>query len=359
MPSLDGLRGLSILLVLIGHSVYEHAYPVLYSVVGRFGNYGVRMFFVISGYLITTLLIREWERTSRISLVQFYVRRSLRILPAFVVFVATVLALNAFGVIRLKPGDVIHTLTYTVNYHYYRSWYVNHLWSLSVEEQFYMLWPAILVLVTPLLGLRVAVGVIVASPVIRTIMFFAFDATDTAMSRQFQAVADALAFGCALAFLYERLGRSAGYVTASRSVWFLALPFGCLVLPGLAFWVHPALYYILGVSLAYLGMALLVDHSVRHPDGLAGQVLNWAPLCFLGTISYSVYLWQELFLDNGSRHLGIGFPQNLLLTLVVSVASYYIVERQFLLMKERFSSRRSGGREPLAPVRALPGASEH
>ena len=106
-----------------------------------FGYLGVKVFFVISGYLITRLLIAEHARTGRISLRGFYVRRVWRIFPAFYAFVGAMLAAWAIGWIALAPGDVVAALTYTMNYHYERSWGLGHIWSLSIEEQFYLVWP--------------------------------------------------------------------------------------------------------------------------------------------------------------------------------------------------------------------------
>lgn len=102
---------------------------------------GVRIFFVISGYLITRLLLEEIRQFGNLSLPLFYARRALRILPAFLLFVAALVILNRLAVIKLPPGDLLLVLTYTVNFNTQGCWYSGHLWSLSVEEQFYLLWP--------------------------------------------------------------------------------------------------------------------------------------------------------------------------------------------------------------------------
>ena len=141
-PSLDGLRAFSIVLVLIAHVSLQ--YPWLRRFVEHVGNYGVRIFFVISGFLITGLLLKELTKTGRISLKSFYIRRTLRIFPAFYVYVLTVVILAWAGILILLPGDLLHAVTYTMNYHMVRSWWLNHMWSLSVEEQFYLLWPTVL-----------------------------------------------------------------------------------------------------------------------------------------------------------------------------------------------------------------------
>ena len=145
IASLDGLRGLSILLVLWAHISRTHGFPWATDshVVASLGDLGVRVFFVISGYLITRLLLAERDKTGTVSLRGFYIRRVYRIFPAFYVFIGVIAALAWAGAITLEPGDLLHALTFSMNHHIVKSWWVGHLWSLSVEEQFYLTWPAL------------------------------------------------------------------------------------------------------------------------------------------------------------------------------------------------------------------------
>src|SRR5437588_801504 len=115
IPSLDGVRAIAIAMVCVSHISQSPGSPTHHF--SSFGNLGVRIFFVLSGFLITRLLLQELQATQRISLLDFYLRRTLRIFPAFYCFAALVLACQAWGVIALLPGDVAHMLTYTVNYH--------------------------------------------------------------------------------------------------------------------------------------------------------------------------------------------------------------------------------------------------
>src|SRR5215831_9782405 len=168
IPSLDGLRAISILLVVAGHSFDEGRSPLLFELFGHLGNYGVRIFFIISGFLITTLLLKEYTKTETISLRSFYLRRALRIFPAFYVYVAVICILAVLGVVSLLRGDVLHAVTYTMNYHTTRGWYLNHIWSLSVEEQFYLIWPAALLFAGPGRAPRIALATVILAPFIRT-----------------------------------------------------------------------------------------------------------------------------------------------------------------------------------------------
>jgi len=138
IPSLDGLRAISIALVIVGHWVSRHYGS---AVALSYANLGVRIFFVISGYLITTLLIKEHSKTSTISLGDFYVRRAYRILPAAMAFMLPVFVVYGS---QLRWYHMAAALVYVANFDPLRPWFLGHLWSLSVEEQFYFLWPSIL-----------------------------------------------------------------------------------------------------------------------------------------------------------------------------------------------------------------------
>ena len=111
------------------------------------GRLGVQIFFVISGFLITSLLLREKESTGSISLKLFYARRTLRIFPAFYLFFITIAVLSYLRLIELPRYDLLHAATYTMNYSGNGTWWMGHLWSLSVEEQFYFVWPSLMFLI--------------------------------------------------------------------------------------------------------------------------------------------------------------------------------------------------------------------
>jgi len=337
IPSLDGLRTLSILLVIVAHAVNPAAYPVVYQLIGHLGNYGVRMFFVISGFLITSLLLKEFDRFQSVSLGNFYARRAIRIFPAFYFFVATVALLDHYGWLKLLPGDLFHTLTYTMNYHQDRAWPLNHTWSLSVEEQFYLLWPALILWLRPRQALRGAALMILLAPFIRAVMYFYFNSSSSMLGRNFQAVADSLAFGCLLAGFYNRIAHAEFYRRCQNHPLYLILPIALIALSGLAYKLNQPFYYIIGQTVASLGSVLLVDYAVRCPLSAFGRLLNLGICSLLGAWSYSLYLWQEIFLDYNATGLGVPFPLNLLATFAAGLFSYYVIERVFFGLRHRFS----------------------
>jgi peptidoglycan/LPS O-acetylase OafA/YrhL len=143
IPSLDGLRALSIALVLAGHSIPNAQWDwFLWKVFGN-GDLGVSIFFVISGFLITSLLLKEHAEAGEISPSSFYLRRAFRILPPFYAFLVVLLALKRFGVLELSLRGWTEAVTFLRDYLSADDWWTIHIWSLSVEEQFYLLWPGV------------------------------------------------------------------------------------------------------------------------------------------------------------------------------------------------------------------------
>jgi peptidoglycan/LPS O-acetylase OafA/YrhL len=297
------------------------------------GNFGVRCFFIISGFLITTLLLKEREMTGGISMKGFYIRRALRIFPPSLAYIGIIATCSALGWLTLKSGDLIHALTYTMNYHFHRAWWFDHLWSLSVEEQFYLLWPWLLYWAGNRRGMKIAWGVVLVVPVIRASMWFLFHASDSAMTKHFEANADALAAGCLLSMNFNRIGTMRLYQRLQSSLLYWILSLG-LVLGGQSlFAVRPASFYVIGQTITNLGIALCIDWSMRNPDKGIGRFLNWGPIVYIGVLSYSLYLWQNAFLNSDWDAWPAKLPINILLAFGIAIASYYIVEKPFLRLK--------------------------
>ena len=137
IPILDGLRAVSIAFVLFGHLAQTRNFLQINPNL-TLAEFGVRVFFVISGYLITSILLAELSRKGSISLSRFYFRRTMRLFPAAYVFVGVMAILATYGIVHLERWDVAFALTYTTDFNNSRAWSVGHLWSLAVEEQFYL-----------------------------------------------------------------------------------------------------------------------------------------------------------------------------------------------------------------------------
>lgn len=338
LPSLDGLRAVSIVLVLIGHLSGTQNFPVLpvTHVLGDVANLGVSVFFVISGFLITTLLMKEQARNGFVSLKLFYARRALRIFPASFVLIGVVAALSATGYITLHRYDILAALTYTVNFYPGRSWWLGHLWSLSVEEQFYLVWPFAFAILGVRRSVPVALFGIAMGPVARAASWYFLRGTVWREAPMFPMVADSIAIGCLLALRREWLEQQRWYV-------WLFQPHLSILLIALVFFVNRLGAYtvvrVLGTSLINICLAVLVHRCVVHPNDTFGRCLNWKPLASLGGLSYSLYLWQQVFLNRASHSWVNAFPQNLFFAIAAALASYILLEKPLMRFRQRLQAR--------------------
>jgi len=353
IPSLDGLRAISIVLVLVSHLAGTAGFPISAATMNPWalGSLGVTVFFVISGFLITGLLLDELRRTEKIRLGRFYFRRTLRIFPPYFALLAALALAQAAGWLVLNPGDLFHSATYTSNYHDDRSWYVGHTWSLSVEEQFYLLWPAVLLFARTRRALLIAAATILLVPVIRVAEWELFRAAGHGVGYRFETIADALAAGCVLACARRRLHASPLYMRALSSPAFVLVPLAAIA----ANLTHDHPLVAMGAALTVINicLALCVDWAVTFHEGRIGRVINAAPLVFVGWISYSLYLWQQPFLNRESSAFIAQFPQNILLTVVAALASYYVVERPSLQVR-KWIEQRKRRHSPALPTGADP-----
>lgn len=314
IPSLDGIRAFAISLVVMGHwaEVRFHS-----DVAGAYASLGRRIFFVASGYLITNLLMKEYGKTSTIGLRRFYVRRAYRILPAAVFFMLPVFVIFWD---QLRWYQIVAAALYLTNFDFTHPWFLGHLWSISVQEQFYFLWPAV---IRRWYGYRVAIllGVIAFAPAYRAACHFA--GLHGRADETFPAVADILAIGCLLGFFEKRLPQI-------RSSFALLLVFPVVLVPlymGLLRFHTTPILLLFFWPLLHVSIATLLLHLTRHPS----RLLNARPMVWLGNISYSLYLWQQLFaFGNSPRPLYF-----VVFAVAIAAASYYLIEQPMLKLRDR------------------------
>jgi peptidoglycan/LPS O-acetylase OafA/YrhL len=355
IPSLDGLRAISIAFVFVGHLAGTRGFP-LSAPAGNALNIaelGVHVFFVISGYLITRLLLHEVARTGRVNLGAFYLRRTLRIFPPYYTLLAALLAAHLAGIVALHQDDILRAATYTTNYDEGRSWFVGHTWSLSVEEQFYLIWPAVVLLARSRKAIVIAAAVVLLAPVIRIAEWELMRWAGDGIGARFETVADAIAVGCVLAGVRARLHATRVYMRALASPAFLLVPLATFAANTLA--QHPLVYFGAAFSLVNVGVALCIDWCVTFSEGTLGRLLNARPLVFVGWLSYSLYLWQQPFFNRASSAAVAAFPLNLALACGLALLSYYLVEQPSLRLRRRIEARfiRAAPQPPapgLAPV---------
>src|ERR1700676_1983229 len=313
IPSLDGLRAISISLVVVGHLTKAGPVP---KFLANYAGTGVRIFFVISGYLITTILLDEHAQTSTINLRQFYIRRAYRILPAAAAFMLFAFVMYWHD---LRWYDIGPMLLYVGNFDGARPWMVAHLWSLGVEEQFYFLWPSVL---RKWYRQSVAIlwGVIALAPIYSAACYH-FKVPNGGYGT-FPAVADNLAIGCLLAIFASRIPKIHPRAAFAMLLAVILIPSYPANTPVRTLFMLFVLWPILHCSIGGL-----VLHVIQSPY----RVLNLAPVVWLGRISYSLYLWQEPFFFNPSRQPAY----KLLLGVGLACLSYYLVEQPGLRLRDR------------------------
>jgi peptidoglycan/LPS O-acetylase OafA/YrhL len=313
IPSLDGLRAISILLVVFGHlAKTEHAPRIFWD---HYANTGVRIFFVISGFLITTILSKEHRATGTISLRSFYIRRAYRIFPAAFLFMTTISILYWREVRWYNVGSAF---LYVANFDASRPWIFGHLWSLSVEEQFYFVWPTIL---KKWHRHRVAIllTAIALVPVGQILLYLA--GASGGNIGGFPGVAGSLAVGCLLASTSFNLPKLRAWHVIILFLVVLMVPLFDANSRGRTLLLVCLLEPLLNLSIGGLLIA-----AVRFPP----RFLNFAPMCWLGRISYSLYLWQQPFCSD--PHLRSGYL--VFFALLAACFSYYFVEAPMLRRRD-------------------------
>lgn len=329
IPSLDGLRAVSILFVIAGHALWN--YPV--SVFHHLAYFGVKIFFVISGYLITGILVKEISTTGTVDLRRFYWRRIWRLMPAFYVYLFAIVVMTLIGLLPLHRIDFAYSLLYLMNYYPGGGpWAVGHFWSLAVEEQFYFLWPASLFFFGIARSRKALYWTILAAPLLRFGLFPWKQELGTIYGTMFPTSCDAIAVGCLFAFLREELHKNSFYLNFLRRNGNSILLPAALLLEG----VLPArLAVSLGAAAVNLAVVLLIDGFVTFESSRMGRILNSSVLRQVGVMSYSIYLWQQVFLNPEQRAVWTRLPGNLVLAFLCASFSYFVVERPVLMWSRR------------------------
>jgi peptidoglycan/LPS O-acetylase OafA/YrhL len=350
IPSLDGLRALSILLVILSHCFLHFQargrVQTWFLALVSNGSVGVSIFFVISGFLITLLLVKEEKRFGSIDLKDFYVRRAFRILPAFLLYVGTVGVLTLTGVLTIPAREFWHALTFTMDYLQNRDWYLGHVWSLSVEEQFYLLWPAMMVFLSKRSLKRIAAAVVILGPLIRMLDRALLPNTRFEIEYMGHTRADMLMFGCLIALYFgdERLAallkRLSAFGVPALSALFLFVISPAIELRFGGMYIKTIGYTLQGLSISIV-MLYLITNFERGP----GKLCNAPIVVHLGTLSYSLYLWQELFLGS-NRFDPLRILAGVGCAVLAAEASYFLVEQPMLRVKRGFEHGRLAASKP-------------
>lgn len=356
---LDGLRTLAVAMVVLYH----------FHVPGFSGGFiGVNVFFVLSGYLITGLLIRERTATGRIRLPAFWIRRLLRLYPALLVMVLTGALLAQWvgdGDANVDmPSSAAIALSYTGNlaraYAHISQGIFAPTWSLGMEEQFYLIWPPILAMLMFLRARRgivmAALAVLIVGSSVASMLLYRAPSGVGSPDVYFSPVLNIgpLVMGCLLAIVMTNepvrawLSRRAGLVLPV--VGLAALLVAQFTLG--TWWKQEVL--VVGVELPLVGLAsvFLIAGMTSRPSWISA-IFSWRPVAWFGrSVSYSLYLWHVLVLTVVTWFVGgaVGTTLAIALAVAVAILSHYLVEKPMLRLKDRFEPRLRG--ESHVPVRA-------
>jgi peptidoglycan/LPS O-acetylase OafA/YrhL len=373
--SLDGLRGVAILLVLFFH----------YDFILGCGWIGVELFFVLSGFLITTILLKEKEQPLAYYLKRFYWRRTLRIFPLYYLYLILV---GILFILSNVPEDfrtmAPYLATYTFNFYplahvyYIKDTFFMHFWSLSVEEQFYFIWPLVIFLCNRKQLQWVLLGIIFVAPVTRMVMaeillkngYSQFDAGET-VYRFTLSQLDGFAFGAIipvfslakksfrpgrliLFLLAILLGLGAWnlYVLAANHVPFnyssLGYELGSLV-NYQHVWSYTLLDLLFFLLIAFIIIPQTSSGPVPERGAIIDQILGNKVLVYCGKISYGLYVYHFIIWMTFNKYLkdwfafkGLAFAVYFMMCMLVASLSYYLFERRILMLKDKyFTSQKS------------------
>lgn len=360
IPALSAFRAFAVLLVVAYHG--DFGVPHIP------GAYGVTAFFVLSGFLITWLLLREYDGNGTVALRAFYMRRTLRIAPAFLAYWVLVVAYLLWRGRDVPWPHAFSALAYVSNYYNAINGDPNtafsHTWSLSTEEQFYLLWPGALLLLlrARARALPTVLALVVALWAYRAALAFVFDVGQAYLYAAFDARCDALLVGCALALMLKDNRYPGAWTRLTARPSYLAITAALATLASVGdMWAGVWWYQaVVGNAVVPVLIAVAIVQAIAASQAPMWRWLESPVLLYLGRLSYSMYLWQQVTVHAATVRLG-AYPAwaragaALALTVAFAHLSYNLIERPFLRWKSALGARSSGGVAPLSAARDAAG----
>lgn len=348
IQSLDGIRAISCLFVIIGHFSYlfsgyfNQVFGPLFGPVITYsiGNQytGVTFFFVLSGFLITNILIDEFRLKGEVSYRNFFMKRLFRIFPAYYFyFILIFIFLYYSKIVPYTNQDLISAITYTYNYYSdLNPWFMGHFWSLAVEEQFYLIWPILFILTYKKFGIKVPILIIFASPLIRILTYYIFEESRGRISIMTHTRFDCLLFGCAFAFCFKNnYFEKFNSIITKFKLHFISA-FHILFFSRLLQMKFQGKYVMtVGYSLDAFAMCILIVYLVMNTN-LVTKFFNLPIFVHIGTLSYSLYLWHIPFAWSG---LGSSYlVPRIIAVYFCALFSFLFIESPFMNLRKRFIS---------------------
>lgn len=345
--SVDGLRGVSILMVILGHFGFNYAFRATHIFVDS--TTGVHIFFVISGFLITTLLLKEKLKTGSISLKHFYIRRALRILPIAYLFLIVLIILNIYLKLHIAAFDFIASFLFFKNLPIKNEPFTAHFWTLAVEEQFYLTFPFLLAKNINAY-FKVALFIVIAVPLISILSFYGLKFVQP--YPVINLIIKVIRYSFWKGPVIILIGSVFSILTfknvikpqrASKSYFY------SFILLSVAIMIHNKMFLFHKPYLSEYVSAIIIGYVIVlsiNSNNFLSAILNNAMLVKVGILSYSLYIWQELFIGNKPWQPWLaglrGYPLYIIILVklisifVIAYISYTFFESKFLKLKARF-----------------------
>jgi peptidoglycan/LPS O-acetylase OafA/YrhL len=334
IPALDGLRAVAVILVMLTHANFQ---------LGKNGILGVDIFFTLSGFLITTLLLEEYDKFDKISLKAFYVRRSLRLFPALYIMLAAALLYSCLlsgAVQKTIQLEILSSALYLNNISWLWGWgdeglLLGHTWSLAVEEQFYLIWPLVLILALKFRAMPLLTFAVLCF--IGWISFFKLSGNISLINMSL--FRETIFIGCLAAIL-----RWTGRLNFNITEYVVLL----LLVVVIAFGVFPFKWFAtfqLAVARSLVGViaAIVIIAVVNKPSGIAGKLMGFSPLVIIGKISYGLYLWHvpvfHIFKSYATFAPSVSFILKFAVTFLLAGLSWLLIEQRATALGRSISGR--------------------
>lgn len=337
ISSLDGFRAISILLVVFSHFRFLDWFPSYLYSFAKQCDVGVNVFFVISGFLITTLLLKEQQKKKDISLKNFFVGRVFRILPVFFFYFLFICIYNCFVDLEISKANFIHAITFTANFEPDRNWFIGHFWTLAVEQQFYLFWPFTLLLFRK--KLKLITFVLIAYSCIVRVIVYKFNLDPNVFLHPFFAVSDSILIGAFTAILYQEKPQFfAKKIFNNYTLQVIAVLLIIFFVNASAHGKFALISLPFGNTIIAIAIMYLILSYIDKRTNLVYKFLNAKVMIHIGVLSYSIYIWQQFFFGQDRIFfLGV-FPLNIVLIYLVSLASYYLLEKPFINLRKKYTT---------------------
>ena len=345
-PSLDGFRAISVMMVIAFHLYLKSQYTWYYHLAN--GALGVDIFFIISGFLITTLLLKERAKNGSINLKNFYIRRVLRIFPAAYVYLSTIVVVCLVLKYSIDKINMIACFTYLADFssigRKHTNWATGHFWSLAVEEQFYLFFPLLLVK-----NIKAYVWMLLFILVILPVYFVVVGAFASLDFKILYFITHFL-----IKFQGIAIGSMTSLLVFQKIIDLEKVKFNKIIINVLNIFLLVSIFYLgyedffsvkgmLKDEVISIQVATLIIINIFFPkDNFFYYFLNNKVIKFFGVLSYSIYIWHILFTDITYKPFPSFFyqiPINFLCILITATISYYFLEKPFLNLKKRFVNK--------------------